>query len=266
MSANMYPRPSLTRAEWHLARHEFQHAAWEFFRAGDTRRGEDTTSILASTLSSKPIRVEAVPRSKGIKQKWLLEFESGDKALFKPGIQQLKPYEKDPEREEAVYRIDRLLGVHATPYTLVRDVDVGNKGTPLRGSVMYWIKDAFHPRFAGLTHDDRPDSLRFFDAVIGNEDRHEDQWLVLPSGVVVAVDHDHTFRHDRNAQVLNVPIWERELRSIADLTTVRGLSEQLSRFDEPTLREACRCLDNDDVQRFLDTKTKILQWIDSRVK
>ena len=120
------------------------------------------------------------------------------------------------KRELASYRIDRLLEIDLMTMVVLRDITLPN-GETVSGSLTYFVKDAKMADKLGLGTPDQPTKLIFFDAVIGNADRHTGNWMVHDkTGNVVAIDHNRTFYHD-----LGWTWWDR-VQSITDPLSIRS--------------------------------------------
>jgi len=103
------------------------------------------------------------------------------------------------EREALAYEIDDNLGFGMTPPTVMRDFGKG------KGSAQKWIDDALEEsKWNGrqLTYEERY-KIGIFDYVIGNTDRHIENYLRMKKrGVPVLIDHGYSFPDPRKYPVL----------------------------------------------------------------
>lgn len=185
-----------------------QEAAWAARAAGDTARAEVILARLDSILRSPPITAKPLDlASQGVSYTFRLTFQGGVAAIFKVDGSDLFCPSCGAGREVAAYRIDRLLGLDLTPMTVLRDIVVD--GDTLTGSAMYFVHGATRPADVGA---DKPDILRFLDAVLGNSDRHGANWLLVGDGDVVAIDHNRAFEYRPTTRPKTC--WETEVDSI----------------------------------------------------
>jgi len=63
------------------------------------------------------------------------------------------------------------------------------------GNLTYWIDEAKDGLPKHYQEDAIPIGLKFFDLVIGNEDRNSGNYMHLPNNRIVAIDHDDTLNH-----------------------------------------------------------------------
>ena len=163
-------------------------------------------------------------------------------------------------QEVAVYRIDRLLGVDLTPMTV--PVTIIHDGDTLRGSAMYYVHGGMPPE-EGL--DGKPDALRFFDAVIGNSDRHRKNWLVLDGRRAVAIDHNRAFEYHPSSRPKTC--WETELDSIR---APGELGQPLLRYrtlPADSLTAAIDgVVDSSLVREFVEIRDRVLERVGQRTR
>lgn len=95
---------------------------------------------------------------------------------------------RDPNLEQIAYLVDRILGFHLVPTTVMRRVS-GRKG-----SLQYFVEDAKteYEMTAGAEIKEEMITLGLFDYIIGNVDRNGGNWLVAHQKVW-AIDHGMAF-------------------------------------------------------------------------
>lgn len=102
------------------------------------------------------------------------------------------------QHDVAAYRLDRLVGLHRVPVTVIRSID----GRP--GALQAWVFGAFSEKQRvekGLTLSD-PEAyaaaartMRLFDALIYNTDRNQGNILITePGSRMWLIDHTRAFR------------------------------------------------------------------------
>ena len=96
--------------------------------------------------------------------------------------------------EVAAYLIDRLLGLNLIPPTVMRRVN------GKLGSLQFFVEGGQNPYVTGGAPSQE---MKMLDYLIGNTDRTGKNYLVLPGGRQVAIDHGLAFR----VGFSRLPIW-----------------------------------------------------------
>jgi hypothetical protein len=126
---------------------------------------------------------------------------------------------------------------------------------------MYFVQDALSPRDVGAL---KPDRLRFFDALIGNTDRHRANWLVLDDGRTVAIDHNRAFEYHPVSKPKTC--WETEIDSIY-LPGALGAPFQRARvLPDDSLVGAVEGLDPELVTELLRMRRRVIDRIERRAE
>ncbi len=249
------------RVESLLAEGRFQEAAWAARAVGDTARADSILNRLRRILLASP--EEATPLSvdsQGVSYTFRLTNGSGVEAIFKVDGSDIFCPQCGASREVAVYNVDRLLGVDLTPMTVPQQIVNGGETVP--GSAMYYIRDATRPAEHG---ERKPDLLRFFDAVIGNSDRHGGNWLATPGGHVVAIDHNRAF--DYAPLPRSKSCWETEVDSISRPGQLGAPFERYRTLPADSLAAAVDgVLDPTLARRFVAMRDTIVARIQARVR
>jgi hypothetical protein len=238
-----------------------QEAAWAARAAGDTARGETLLARLELILLSAPREAHPLGMdSQGVSFTFKLDHGQGVGSIFKVDGSDIFCRDCGADREVATYGIDRLLGLDLTPMTVqTRIVDA--TGDTLEGSVMYFVRDAGAPRELGIA---KPDLLRFFDAVIGNSDRHAGNWLILPDGRVAAIDHNRAFQYRPPSPPKSC--WETEVDSIRKPAELGVAFQRLRDLPDDSLEAAVAGLDPELVERFLTMRPRVVERITERIR
>jgi hypothetical protein len=140
--------------------------------------------------------------SEAVTSPWVLTLKLGDvshRGLWKNAEGRMGGYWEGWTYEIAAYRLDKHFGLGMVPPTVERRFQ-GD-----RGSCQYWVdgcislKEKEEKRIkvppAKVPGWNRATYLqRFFDNLIANEDRHENQILITPDWRMILIDHSRSFR------------------------------------------------------------------------
>jgi hypothetical protein len=229
--------------------------------ADKTLRESDGAFI--ATIQRCIVKTEKLPRDGTTNETWKITFDDGISGLFKPGEQFDSPYTNWPERSYVSYKIDRLFQIYLIPPTAFFEFDTG--GGPKRGSIMLWIEDAKTPAAQGLTHGDRPDELKLLDALIGNADRKEMDWLIGVDGRVHAIDNDSTFKHTETVRSTNLKVWEHELAAIENEAKRKLFVSKFRSVDLSLLESDLALLGEHQRDRFTDSFDLIVNKLTAEI-
>lgn len=260
-SAPARAQNAAVRVDSLVERGRLQEAAWAAREAGDTARAESLLDRLRSILTASPRAAEPLSMdSQGVSYTFRLDHGGGVESIFKVDGSDLFCTRCGAEREVATYRVDRLLGIDLTPMTVpARIVDAA--GDTLTGSAMYFVEGAATPAEVGA---EKPDLLRFFDAVIGNSDRHRSNWLVLPDGRAVAIDHNRAFQYRPASRPKTC--WETEVDSIARPAELGPPLRRYRSLPADSLAAAVSVLDPDLAARFVAMRRRVLARLEARIE
>lgn len=244
-----------------LADGRLQEAAWAAREAGDTARADTILQRLEAILRTAPVRATPLGMdSQGVSYTFRLDHGHGVQSIFKVDRSDIFCRECGADREVATYAVDRLLDFDLTPMTVwTRIVDAS--GDTLSGSAMYYIQGGVSPEELRA---EKPDRLRFLDAAVGNSDRHRSNWLVLPDGRAVAIDHNRTFQYRPDLKPKTC--WETEVDSIARPS---GLGRPLERYRSlpaDSLAAAVATLDPELAAEFVRMRARVVGRIDARLE
>jgi len=134
---------------------------------------------------------------------WVLTLKQGDitkKGLWKDITGRPKGYVDSWMYEVAAYELDKVLGLNMIPPTVER------RFKESRGSLQIWVDDTKTLRKL-MEEGSKPPSYRLFyynrglylqrafDNLIGNEDRHQDNYLyIIKDWRLILIDHSRSFR------------------------------------------------------------------------
>lgn len=111
---------------------------------------------------------------------WKMQFFEAE------GLRGDIPQGEYSKREAAAYEISEALGWHLVPPTTVRADEFGDIG-----SIQLWNDDGELP-YNQRVREDQKWKMAIFDLIIGNEDRHDHNYLITPAGDVIAIDNGLT--------------------------------------------------------------------------
>ncbi len=189
-----------------VSRGRVQESIWELRSAGHSVAAQSLESQLFSYLETGTV-VSIQPLGGGVSPSFVIEYENGLRGVFKPDRGH---WASNSHAEAAAFQLDRGLGIDRVPITVRRDVPsphrFGAEPPPPsaslrssttqvvdkeRGSVMLLIENTL----TGMSDPQmRVDpAIRFFDVLIGNHDRHAGNYLIMPNGRQIAIDHGIAF-------------------------------------------------------------------------
>ena len=243
-----------------LERGRLQEAAWTLREAGDSARAEEILDRLGEILRAWPERAAPLGMdSQGVSYTWRLEHGQDVWSIFKVDGSDIFCPECGADREVGTYRIDRLLGFDLTPMTVMTEIP-NRRGDTLSGSTMYFIHDGRIPMEVGAT---KPDALRLFDAIIGNSDRHQNNWLVVGDRVV-AIDHNRAFEYQPTTRPKTC--WESEIDSITEPDELGRPWERYRSLPTDSFRAALAGVDTALVDRFIQMRGEIIARVEARIE
>jgi len=249
-------KEAIESANEYLSDFMYQEAAWEHLRAGDNTTANRLLDTLRQILESQPVSIKSLGKSIHVSKPYIITFRNDVRAIFKvENSDSLGPV----NREEAVYKLDRFLGFNFTPMTITRAVQFPD-GTVRQGSVMYFIRNCESAMDAGL---EKNDKLKLFDAIIGNSDRHLNNWLVRDNGEIVAIDHNRAFRHDVTGYARTY--WYQEIDDLEAPSKLGSVYEKFKKYPVRKLEDLLEDLiEPGRLEVFLSTRKEIIKRIESK--
>ncbi len=141
----------------------------------------------------------------GVTKPWKLWLKKGDiekKAAWKNPEIKRGDFADSWKYEIAAYRIDKLVGLNMVPITIEREF----QGKP--GALSLWADHKYNlleimknnirfPDWALKKTDDTKYIARFWDSVIANDDRTQENTLYTEDWRTILIDHSRAFRSDR---------------------------------------------------------------------
>ena len=174
---------------------------WGQFLASETARQTEDEEFMRT---AEIIRFE--PVGEGVTAPWKLYLRKGDvehKAVWK-NVSTNEGGMPDYWRcEIAAYRLDKLLGLNMIPPVIEREFN----GQP--GALSYWVESKYNllkieesggtiriPDEALRQTDNMKYVARFWDSLIGNDDRTQKNVLYTEDWRTILIDHSRAFRSD----------------------------------------------------------------------
>ncbi|NIP81365.1 MAG: hypothetical protein GWM90_19975 [Gemmatimonadetes bacterium] len=243
-----------------VERGRLQEAAWLAREQGDSARADRVLARLEALLRSPPERVRPLGMdSQGVSYTYRLRHGQGVESIFKVDGSDIFCPECGADREVATYRVDRLLGFDLTPMTVPLRIVAADD--TLYGSAMYFVNDTRPPAEVGA---EKPDAIRLFDAIIGNSDRHRENWLVTAEGRAVAIDHNRAFEYQPTTRPKTC--WETEIDSIAAPGDLGRPYERYRALPPDSLAAPVEAVDSALAARFLAMRDRVVERIESRIR
>ncbi len=152
--------------------------------------------------TAEVIDQEQLSEREAVTHPWVLTLKLDDvthRAIWKNAQGRMQGYLEGWQWEIAAYLLDKHLGLNMVPPTVER------RFREERGSCQLWIEDSITVREKSrkklqmpshrVFHWNRATYLqRFWDNLIANEDRHQNQILITKDWRMILIDHSRTFR------------------------------------------------------------------------
>ena len=156
--------------------------------------------------TAKVVKEEQMSGREAVTSPWVLTLQLGDithRALWKNPEGRMQGYIEGWQYEIAAYLLDKELGLNLVPPTVERRFQEN------RGSCQYWIDDCISVKEKEEKNIKTPPRWipgwnratylqRFWDNLIANEDRHQNQILVTKDYRMILIDHSRSFRSSGN--------------------------------------------------------------------
>ena len=125
---------------------------------------------------------------------------------------------------------------------------------------MYFIRNCESAMDAGL---EKNDKLKLFDAIIGNSDRHRNNWLIRDTNEIVAIDHNRAFRHDVTGFARTY--WYQEIDNLETPSKLGSVYEKFKKYPVSKFEALLEDLITPDrLKVFLSTRKEIIKRIESK--
>jgi hypothetical protein len=145
---------------------------------------------------------EQLGGAEAVTNPWVLTLKQDDfthKALWKNAEGRMRGYIEGWQYEIAAYLLDKALGLNMVPATVER------RFREDKGSCQYWMDDTMSlkyreehkikmPSYKVFNWNRATYLQRFWDNLIANEDRHQNQILITKDWRMILIDHSRSFR------------------------------------------------------------------------
>ena len=152
--------------------------------------------------TAKVIGEQQITGAEAVTSPWKLTLQLGDvthNALWKNARGRMQGYIEGWQYEISAYRLDNYLGLNMVPPTVER------RFREDAGSCQFWITDTISLKEKEAKNIKTPPRWvfswnraiylqRFFDNLIANEDRHQNQILITKDWRMILIDHSRSFR------------------------------------------------------------------------
>lgn len=152
--------------------------------------------------TAKVIGQQQITGAEAVTSPWKLTLQLGDvthRALWKNAQGRMGGYMEGWQWEIAAYLLDKFLGLNMVPPTVER------RFREDRGSCQYWVEDCITlkekeekkiktPSYRIFNWNRSTYLQRFWDNLIANEDRHQNQILITKDWRMIFIDHSRSFR------------------------------------------------------------------------
>ena len=205
---------------------------------------------------------------------WRLTLEQAGitrNALWKNPEGRMKGYLEGWKYEIAAYQLDKFLGLDMVPPTVEKRVHNS------RGSCQLWVeakmtmkdkvekKIAVPPRYV-FNYNRAMNLQRAFDSLIGNEDRHQNNYLITEDWRVLLIDHSRSFRTTKK-WTTELPYTEKNKEGLILKTMPKALLEKMKALDHEVIKGLVgENLTEDEIKAVLARRDLIVQYIDKLVK
>ena len=206
---------------------------------------------------------------------WVLTLKKGEvthRGLWKNAQGPLGGFWEGWNYEIAAYRLDKYLGLGMVPPTVER------RFREEKGSCQFWVDDCMSlrdreekkikmPAIKVFNWNRATYLQRFWDNLIANEDRHQDQILITPDWRMILIDHSRSFR--TSAKFTKNLIYTARHREGPKLMSElpRAIVDKVKALDFAAIRSVVGdYLSDDEIKAVLARRDLILIEIDKLIK
>jgi len=192
-------------------------------------------------------------------------------ALWKNPEGRLKGFIEGWKYEIAAYQFDKYLELNMVPPTVEKRLHDN------RGSCQLWVeakmtmkdkvekKVAVPPRFV-FGYNRALNLQRAFDNLIGNEDRHQNNYLITEDWRVILIDHSRSFRTGKK-WTNELPYGEKNKEGLVLKTMPKEMLEKMKALDAASVKAVVGgYLTDEEIAALLARRDLIVKHIDKLVK
>lgn len=185
----------------------YQEAIWKFENEGKVAEAKKLKVFLHDQLENALIN-SCKNLGGGIEQSMKCTLSSGISAIAKHRQEgMISEWQSNPlsdyttlqlikmkgRLEVAAYAMDQLLELRLVPMTVERYLEDSYTNKRIYGSFQYFVKNATSYLYASPSKEINDSTLRFFDKIIANPDRHKNNLLLTAEFDLIAIDNDQAF-------------------------------------------------------------------------
>lgn len=206
---------------------------------------------------------------------WRLTLELNGvthRAIWKDAQGRMRGFIENWKWEIAAYRLDKYLGLNMVPPTVER------RFKEKRGSCQFYLEDIATLKVVQDEKRKKPSykiypfnlalyKQRAFDNLIGNGDRHLNQFIITDDWRMILIDHSRSFPTTKKST--RRLIYDEKYREGPQLMKElpRALFEKLKAMNHEVIREVVgEYLTDNEIEAVLARRDLIVQWIEKRIK
>lgn len=182
---------------------------WNARAAGQLTDAEKIQSSMIQKLQKGKMTL-AGQAPVGKTRPFFVDLGDGVEGVWKPA----QGLHANANAEVAASKIDQFLGTDVVPLTVHRKFGEIDGSLQLKASELQVV-----------ALPDNPDSLSMFDYLIGNIDRHDENYLLSRNNKVVAIDHGKAFVHGE--QIFQIEDLEKKIDLLGDIKLKQQKNEKL---------------------------------------
>jgi len=222
----------------------------------------------ANVVQEKQIMSEAVTNP------WRITLELNgitNDALWKNPEGRMKGYLEGWKFEIAAYLIDKHIGLNMVPPTVERRLHNN------RGSCQLWVKAKMTmkdkvegkiktPPIKVFYYNRALNLQRYFDNLIGNEDRHQNNYLITEDWRILLIDHSRSFRTGKK-WTTELPYGEKNKEGLVLKEMPKDLFERTKAFSFEQIRAAVGDnLNDEEINALLARRDLIVEHINKLIE
>ena len=224
-------------------------------------------------LNANVVKEEQI-RSEAVTNPWHLTLELNgvtNDALWKDVEGRVKGYIEGWKYEIAAYLFDKYLGLNMIPPTVEKRFH--NK----RGSCQLWVasemtlktkveKKIKVPNIKVFYYNRALNLQRFFDNLIGNEDRHQNNYLITSDWRILLIDHSRTFRTG-GKWTKELPYGEKNKEGLVQKDMPKAIFEKMKTLTFDAIKGFVGdYLSDDEINAVLARKDLIIEHINKLIE
>ena len=223
-------------------------------------------------LNANIVKEEQI-RSQAVTKPWHLTLELDgvtNDALWKDVQGRVKGYIEGWKYEIAAYLFDKYLGLNMIPPTVEKRFHNN------AGSCQLWVasemtlktkveKKIKVPSIKVFYYNRALNLQRFFDNLIGNEDRHQNNYLITSDWRIILIDHSRSFRTGRK-WTTSLPYDEKNKEGLVQKDMPREIFDKMKTLTFEEIKSFVGdYLTDDEINAVLARKDLIIEHINKKI-